>query len=226
MPARTTNGVIAEFMDRQTLVRFFLDDPEDIIQGCHARGEFYEGPELALIERYMPAGGAYLDVGANVGNHLIYVAKFCRPAEIIAVEPNVRALKFLEINLALNRVDAAVVPLGLSDGPGRAEARWPNHNLGGARLFEEAGGSVRLVAGDDLFSARKIDFIKIDVETQELRVLKGLQRTIQANRPALLVEVDDQNRDAMAQWVEAQAYRVETTHRHYVDNENLLLLPL
>jgi FkbM family methyltransferase len=119
-----------------------------VIQGCHVRGEFYEQQELAIIEQHLPAGGVYLDVGANVGNHIVFVAKFCSPGEIIAVEPNVTALKFLEINLALNRIEATVLPFGLSDRSGRAEARWPNNNLGGAQLIPQPDGTVRVLAGD------------------------------------------------------------------------------
>lgn len=212
-------------MHRQALVRFFAADADDIIQGCHVRGEFYEREELALIERHFPAGGVYLDIGANVGNHLIYVAKFCAPEALIAIEPNVTALKFLEINLALNRIDATVVSLGLSDRSGRAEARWPTHNLGGARMFPEPAGTVRMVAGDDLFRDRKIDFMKIDVEAQELAVLRGLAKTIAANRPPIFVEVDDANRAAMDAWIAENSYSVAETYRRYVNNENLLLLP-
>lgn len=225
MPARITQGFVAEFMHRGALVRFFAADPDDIIQSCHVRGEFYEREELAMIERHFP-GGVYLDVGANVGNHLIYVAKFCAPEALIAVEPNVTALKFLEINLALNHIDATVVSLGLSDAPGRAEARWPTHNLGGARMFAEPEGTVRLVAGDDLFADRKIDFMKIDVETLELAVLSGLAKTIAANRPPIFVEVDDANREAMDAWIAANRYSVTEKRRRYADNENLLLAPL
>lgn len=226
MSASVTAGEVAEFMHRGAAIRFFVANPDDIIQSRHVCGEFYEREELALIERYFPAGGAYLDVGANVGNHLIYIAKFCAPADLIAVEPNPAALKLLEINLALNRVTATVIALGLSDGPGRAVVRWPANNLGAARTFAEPQGGVRLIAGDELFSERKIDFIKIDVETQELAVLTGLAKTIAANRPPIFVEVDDVNRAAVEVWASDNRYHVAETIRRYASNENLMLTPL
>lgn len=226
MPARVTQGVIAEFMHRQVVVRFFADDAEDVIQGCHVRGEFYEQEELAIIEQHLPAGGVYLDVGANVGNHVVFVAKFCTPSEIIAVEPNVTALKFLEINLALNRIDATVLPFGLSDRASRAEARWPNNNLGGAQLIPQADGTVRVLPGDDLLSGRRIDFIKLDVELAELAVLRGLQRTIEANRPAILIEVDDTNVDELEVWAGQNRYGPAWRLRRYSTNSNFLLRPL
>jgi FkbM family methyltransferase len=226
MPAITIPGVLAEFAYRNQPVRFFVSDIADVIQNQHINGYFYEIPELEIIEAHLPAGGVYLDIGANVGNHLVYVSKFCSPAEVIAVEPNPSALRLLNLNLVLNGLQSTVLAVGLSDAPGKAEARWPNHNLGGARMMAEEQGRIRMLPGDDLFADRKIDFMKIDVETQELAVLAGLAKTIAANRPPIFVEVDDVNRAAMEAWIAANGYRVAQKHRRYVDNENLLLLPL
>ncbi len=225
MPAITTPGVLAEFACRGQTVRFFVSDIADVIQNQHVNGYFYEPNELEIIAAHLPAGGVYLDVGANVGNHIIYVSKFCAPSETIAVEPNPAALRLLNLNLVLNGVDATVIAMGLSDAPGQAEARWPNHNLGGARMMAEANGRIRMLPGDELFADRRIDFIKLDVETQELAVLAGLSKTIAANRPPIFIEVDEANLVAMQAWVTSNRYTVAKTHRRYVDNVNLLLLP-
>jgi FkbM family methyltransferase len=226
MPAITTPGVLAEFPYRGQTARFFVSDIADVIQNQHINGYFYEVAELEIIEAHLPAGGVYLDIGANVGNHLIYVGKYCSPAEVIAVEPNPQALRLLNLNLVLNGLQATVLAVGLSDAPGKAEARWPSHNLGGAQMVAEEKGRIRMLPGDELFADRKIDFMKIDVETQELVVLAGLAKTIAANRPRIFIEVDDVNRPAMDAWIAANGYRVAQTHRRYADNENLLLLPL
>ncbi|MBU1378375.1 MAG: FkbM family methyltransferase [Alphaproteobacteria bacterium] len=226
MPATTTPGVLAEFAHRGQTVRFFVSDIADVIQNQHINGYFYEPIELDIIAAHFPAGGVYLDIGANVGNHLVYMSKFCAPSAVIAVEPNPSALRLLHLNLLLNALPATVVAMGLSDAPGKAEARWPSHNLGGARMMAEDNGRIQMIPGDDLFADRKIDFMKIDVEAQELAVLRGLARTIAANRPTIFVEVDDVNREAMDAWIADNRYQVARKHRRYVDNENLLLLPL
>lgn len=226
MSARTTPGVIAEFTHSNDLVRFFVSDPEDVIQAFHARGEFYESEELDIIQKHMPKDGVFLDIGANVGNHVVFVAKFCSPGAVIAIEPNVTALRLLEINLALNRVDARVMPFGLSDRPGRAVARWPNNNLGGAQLIAQPNGSVRVFPGDELLVDQRVDFIKLDVESAELDVLRGLSRTIAEHRPAILIEVDDANVEGLEVWANEYRYGPAWRFRRYVQNSNFLLLPL
>jgi len=66
-----------------TAVRFFVNNPADVIQRHHMAGEFYEQEDLALIARHLRPDSRYLDVGANVGNHVIYL---CRIAGLRQVE--------------------------------------------------------------------------------------------------------------------------------------------
>lgn len=226
MSANAPVGEVSEFMHRGEWIRFLVANPNDVIQSRHRAGEFYELQELAIIERHMPRGGVYVDVGANVGNHLVYVGKYCAPRELYGVEPNITALRLLQANLDLNQVRVSVLAAGLSDAPGRAEAFWPEHNLGGAKLHARDNGRVRLMVGDEIFKDRQIDFLKVDVEGSEIAVLTGLKASIRANRPAIFVEVDDGNRALMADWIAAAGYRVEDRFRRYATNENLLLLPL
>jgi len=225
MPAATLPGVLAEFGHRGQTVRFFVSDIADVIQNQHLNGYFYEQPELDIIAAHFPTGGVYVDVGANVGNHAVYIGKFCSPSEMVAVEPNPAALRLLTLNLTLNGLAAMVVAMGLSDAPGRAEARWPNHNLGGARMMATEAGRIRLTTGDEMLAGRRVDFLKIDVESAELAALAGLEATITAWRPRIFIEVDNANLEAMQAWVERHGYGVAHTHRRYAENVNLLLLP-
>jgi predicted RNA methylase len=43
-----------------------------------------------------------LDVGANIGNHSAYLAKFCK--KVLAIEPNPESFRLLEINVPNNVV--------------------------------------------------------------------------------------------------------------------------
>ena len=227
MSATLVPGIVAEFGHRGRAVRFFVRNLADSIQNVHANGAFYEEPELAIIERHLKADSVYLDVGSNVGNHVVFVAKFCQPKEVIAIEPNPEAMMILQFNILLNRltVDTHHLGLGLSDAETSAVAAIPRNNLGGARMVEKEGGSLKLVTGDSLFAGRHIDFIKLDVEGLELKALAGLEKTIAASRPAMFIEVDDQNRQAFDAWVSAHDYEVVENFRRYRVNENFMLLP-
>jgi FkbM family methyltransferase len=210
-------------------ISFFVNNAQDVIQRHHRRGQFYERPGLRIIAEHFSPGGVFLDVGANVGNHTIYVAKFLRPSAVIVVELTPPAIFILRSNIALNNlgdvVDTSLLGVGFADAEGRVAGRGPKHNLGNAVFTPDSGGSFRVVPGDSLLAGRRIDFVKIDVEGMELAVLTGLQETIARNRPALYVEVDDRNAEAFRQWLGANRYRLSRSYRFYETNENFMVTP-
>ena len=227
MAARHLPGIICEFGFRKRGFRFFVTNIADTIQNRHFNGGFYEPEELSIIEAHLAPGGVFLDLGANVGNHAIYVAKFCQQQAVILIEPNPEALRHLRTNLLLNQLDLDVshLGLGLSDATGQAELAWDVNNLGGARMTTSPAGPIKLVTGDSLFADRHIDFMKIDIEGHEIRALEGLEQTIAASRPKIFVEVDNDNRPAFEAWREAHDYTTVKTFRRYQINENVLIVP-
>ena len=221
-------GIISRTSVNGEPVWFFVKTIHDVIQNHHLNGHFYEMEELQVIAKYFKAGQTFLDVGANVGNHSLYVEKFLKPKKVIAIEANPDSIAILEINLALNRtalVDTSYLGVGLGEREGRAIMRYPQENLGGATVIEDANGAIRLASGDELLGVQEVDFIKLDVEGFELPVLRGLERTIAAYRPALFVEIQNDNVAAFAEWVTAHRYQVVERIRRYQSCENFMLLP-
>lgn len=98
-------------------VRFFVKNSQDVVQSHHARGEFYELEELNIIAEFFPRGGVFVDIGANVANHTIYVCKFLRPTQVVLFEPNPEAISLLRANISLNDithvVDCSYLGVGL-----------------------------------------------------------------------------------------------------------------
>ena len=214
----------------QTLL-FALNNPRDVIQRHHLVGTFYEEEELEIMRRYCPPGAVYCDIGANIGNHALFALRFMQVKEAILFEPNPDAIAILMANLHLNdvldRVDTEHLGVGLSDRAAEGLAMQVDmaDNLGGARMVTSPDGPLRVVAADSVLEGRQVDFIKIDVEGMEMRVLAGLERTIARCRPSIFVEVEEANREAFAGWVARSGY-VETAHfRRYPVNENYLLQP-
>ena len=86
-------------------------------------------------------------------------------------------------------------------------------------------GSVPVAMGDALLRGVGPDFLKIDVEGMELRVLRGLRKTIGRRRPAIFIEVDVRNADAVTNWIDVHRYAIAARFKRYPANENLMLLP-
>jgi urease accessory protein UreE len=118
-----------------------------------------------------------VDIGANVGNHSIFVSTVIGGAGVVAFEPGLKQHAIFSVNIALNEAKDSVrlYRCGLSD-----EARI---------VGDLADEIVTLKSGDDLLRDKEISFIKIDVEQYELAVLQCLEETLTKWPPKMLIEV-------------------------------------
>ena len=73
---------------------------------------------------------------------------------------------------------------------------------------------------------RRVDFIKMDVEGMEMRVLDGLTKTVAKWRPLIFIEVENGNVDAFREWLRSTDYVTARTYRRYQANENYMVVPV
>jgi len=191
-------------------IRFLVEDPNDFIQNHWARGKFFESGELEVLSKYISPDMSMIDIGANVGNHSIYFDKFFKPKVVYAIEPIPISYKVMLMNSALNHchsINFDYIGVALSDKEGQCEiASIEQNNYGATVLKESLDGKIKSVTGDSLFSDKKIDFIKIDVEGMEIKVLEGLKETIRKNKPLIFIEVNRSNTEAFMKWIERENY--------------------
>lgn len=97
-------------------IYFFVAHEHEEIQKEHAQRVFYEREELEIIATHFK-GGTFVDIGANVGNHSIFAAKFLGASKVIAFEPSPTAYVIFKCNIALNDLESRIVhhAVGLSD---------------------------------------------------------------------------------------------------------------
>ena len=160
----------------------------------------------ALYAQFLRPGGLGFDIGAHVGDR---VSSFRRlGARVVAVEPQPGAFRALRL---VHGRDAGVtlVQAAVGDRTGRARLRINLRNPTISTLSEafirageggpgwegqvwDAAVDVPMVTLDGLIAQHGLpDFIKIDVEGLEDRVLAGLTRPV----PALSFEVTTIQRD-------------------------------
>lgn len=155
----------------------------------------YETEELEACRRVLRPGDVVLDLGANVGVFSCILAKDA--AKVIAVEPETRNFARLKAHVALNNLDnvechqvaagsaATMLHLQLVDG-----------SVGTHHIVPSASAqtvSVSAVCADELVAGRPIRLVKLDVEGYEWEAIQGLRRTLEKDRPFLLVEFAARN---------------------------------
>lgn len=210
-------------------VVFCVNMAKDPVQDCHRQGRFYEEPELDALLPLLPAGATVLDIGANTGNHALFLALFAKAARVVPVEPNPLALEPLVGNVLSNGLQDVIdldhlgFGLGGEDSTGWGMKRH-ERNLGATRM-RPGTGEMEVRRGDALFADLMPDLVKIDVEGMEMAVLAGLERTIARGRPLILIEVEAAHRDAFMAWAAARGYDHSSPGLQGPKKANYLLRP-
>lgn len=214
----------------ETTALFFVSDQRDTIQSYHFAGKFYEEDILEAISERFFDGGCFVDIGANVGNHLLYVASRFPKANVVAFEPMRKQHAILVINILLNDFSERIElhKLAASDSEGIARMITPfAGNIGRSMISDAVYGEwVEVTRAGPLLDNRHIDFIKIDVEGHEIKTLTGLEETIVRCRPTILVEVAERNGAKFRSWLQRCRYKIDIEFKHHDENSEIFAVPM
>ncbi|MBQ3059750.1 MAG: FkbM family methyltransferase [Desulfovibrio sp.] len=147
----------------------------------------YELPLLNHIVKNVKHKSVFLDIGANIGNHSLYVAANT-DAKIICFEPNINLVKALKLSKEKNKFDNITIyenALGSQLSHGKFKEIIPNNS--GSQQMITGNGDI-IIKTLDSYDIKNISVIKIDVEGMEFDVLKGGLNTIKNNNPIIYVE--------------------------------------
>jgi len=175
--------------------------PDDHVLYHLTRGS-YEPLEIRFFRSMLKPGDTALDIGANFGLYTILAAKQVgREGRVLAFEPNPNSLRYLRLNILLNRQSRIeVVPVALSNEEGETEFICVSQGAYSALKVGETPGTtsaitVRQTTLDAIAAAESlylVDFVKMDVEGAELLVLQGGEEFFsRIPRPLVMCEFND-----------------------------------
>ncbi len=226
----------------------------EAVSSCIWRYGFFEREVCAFLLGLLQPGMIAIDVGAHLGFFTRLAALLVgKRGKVLAIEPIPYTFQRLKRNIVgLSNVDACRCAAFSGNGHIRMNdygVEYSAFNSAfGIRLREE-----RVPAKTQtLVETRAIDgivedtgyecvnLVKIDAESSEMHVLKGMTEILQKHRPHLIVEVGDFQFDGAARseeivrWLEAWGYSVYelngwqlTPHKKRSNYEytNLLFVP-
>ena len=146
---------------------------------------FYGGPEYLhglteifignIYNQTLPENAYVLDCGAHIGLSVIYIKSICPTANIIAFEPDTKNYNLLNKNISSHQ---------LTGIEARQEAVWVENttlnfiqegNMGSKIGTDSTGKTIEVKAARlKDYMDKKIDFLKLDIEGAEYKVLKDI----------------------------------------------------
>jgi FkbM family methyltransferase len=169
--------------------------------GAHAKSELEVMAHAAECLRSSRRPVVYVDVGANVGHHLLFMSVHADQG--YGFEPWSPAVKRARALLALNRIsNSELFPVALGEANELRRYYPPRTSNQGSGSFvedwfdlndhEAAPVFLDVRKGDEFLKSVNIGgvgIVKIDVEGSEASVCRGLRETIQRDRPFVLLEI-------------------------------------
>ncbi|MCU1370335.1 MAG: hypothetical protein JWO77_1529 [Ilumatobacteraceae bacterium] len=192
---------------------------EGTLRELYWTGE-YEADTLPLFVRYAAGASSVLDIGAADGVYSIFAAAVSPEARILAFEPGLRQLERMRHNISANaalvgdRIE--VIEAALSDHDGTAEfhesASEGDSSLNAEFRPGSVARTVTVARGDavvaERLAGRTVDLIKIDTESTEPDVLRGLHETVGRDQPVIFCEVlAGRTEDRLQALVDGWGYR-------------------
>lgn len=178
----------------------------DVALRCNGIAINYKGrhgltlPEERFLARIAPSlkGGTVLDVGANTGSYALELRRLAPQARIIAFEPHPRTFATLTRRLEGSGIETQKLALGDiagsmklydfagDDGSTQASLSRASVGLYTREVVEHEIVCETLDNFLDNHDIAMVDFLKVDTEGFDLKVLQGARRAIAARRIRLI----------------------------------------
>jgi FkbM family methyltransferase len=147
----------------------------------------YSESEVAMMRRFLNEGSTAIDVGANIGDLTVPLARIVGTSgRVYAIESQPTNFNVLCANLALNGL-ANVKPVNVfvatTDQVDTSSPVW------GRFAYVSETWETQFMALDSL-DVRECHLIKVDVDGKELEVLESGEMLIEKHRPVIYFEND------------------------------------
>lgn len=184
--------------------------------------------EIKVIQSMnFPNARTAVDIGANWGSYTVMLAR--KFEKVIAFEPIHKCAEALKSYAGTYKKQIVVHEMALSDKSRTAEFIQEKEQSGSG---DRTGFSHLCQPGEipthtiqsktlDSLGLVDVDFIKIDVEGHEEKVIRGSLETIHRYKPIMLVEIEQRhiNKDIRS----VISYVEELGYRTYICKKNLIL---
>ena len=164
---------------------------------------------IAYIHQTVKSGDTVFDIGAHKGGYLYHMMKKAGPTgRLVGFEPQSNLFTYLtEMKNLFHWHHVTLEPVALSDVKGEVTLFIPSENESGAsspgasivqHKLSDGNGSKETVNTEtlDAYCTQHHltpHFLKIDIEGNELNVLKGGIEILKSSHPKILIEIEERH---------------------------------
>jgi len=154
--------------------------------------------ELSIVKRYLElypsCNNTFIDVGGHIGTQSLPYSRLFK--DVVAFEPNVKSHNFFTENIKLNDVtNIKLYNKGVFNKTTTCKVVQHSGANSGCYYIKECDAAdmeaIEVIRLDDLNIIDPVDFIKIDTEGSELKVLEGSLNLINQFKPLIQLETND-----------------------------------
>jgi FkbM family methyltransferase len=151
----------------------------------------YEYEKQTLFTQIIHQGSVVFDLGAHVGFHSLLASVLVgSQGKVYAFEPMPNNLYYLKKHIRINDIkNITVIDAAVSDSSGIAYFQENECSFQG-NLASQGNIEVQTVSLDEMISQGRIpnpDYIKMDVEGAELKVLNGAKTLLNQLKPTIIL---------------------------------------
>lgn len=181
----------------------------------YASNGLFENHLINWASQFCSRDKVFLDIGAHTGTYTIALASKCK--QVYSFEPQKMTYYALCGSIALSNLNNVICiqsGLGSIEQVGKITLNIVSDDGGGSTVHAPENTTV-LRTEDiqiktlDSFNLNNIGFIKMDVEDNELFVLKGAVKTLHmSNYPKILFEMNKYNNELVNYLTQSLKYRI------------------
>ncbi len=180
-----------EIVESRALGKFIVEqDTQDDIKNIIREGWHREQHVWRALMAHVKPGTTAIDIGAHIGTHTRALSFAVGPIGTVHVfEPQLKLFTELLINMQFHEQPDNIIyhRAALGDYCGEIEMN-PAYGCEGCVSVGKGGDKAPIFRLDD-FNLDNISVMKIDVEGMEEAVIRGAIKTIERNRPVIVIEI-------------------------------------
>ena len=157
----------------------------------------FESEMLDAFMVYVKEGMTFVDIGANIGQHSLFVSRLVgENGNVISFEPIPRLYQQFKRSVEANNMkNVNIINAGCGNKEETLDIYMDKSNMGASSVIKPdtrsklTKTSIHIIKPEEiLLSYKKIDVMKIDVEGFEYNVLTGLEKVIERDKPIIFLE--------------------------------------